>query len=71
MSDEWAQARGYVGQQPTAFHLSAAAPPNQACCTDRRWSMAAADMLETLTERACRDLSPKSVASGSSSSLAK
>lgn len=25
MSDEWAQASGYVGHQPTAFHLPAAA----------------------------------------------
>lgn len=28
MSDEWVQARGYVGQQPTAFHLAAAAEPS-------------------------------------------
>lgn len=25
MSDEWVQASGYVGQQPTAFHLAATA----------------------------------------------
>lgn len=28
MSDEWAQARVYVGQQPTAFHPAAAAEPS-------------------------------------------
>lgn len=28
MSDEWAQARVYVGQQPTAFHTAASAEPS-------------------------------------------